>query len=481
MATQREAVSGSEAEDDEMTGVQVVGDLEVQAPPGKVTGSKLDRGEKRKASSPAVKEVDGTEEVRLLREDHKKLLKEVKEFRERMVSLEVRLKAKEKEIEDAERFFGDSGEGFQVVGQVKKGSIRQGAVTREPSSRSRAKSGRTGGKSEEKSRKVKGWFPDSEGRYLAIYEEVRKVVPEEKGGAKDSEKVKEKEKKESRNPPICFSRVDQEIAREILKKNEVDFKIQIGNEEARIITSGADNYRKVLDLLEKNHIEAHWHQRKDDRPLHAVVRHIPPELGLEEIKEDLEAKGIKVQSIGRMGSKKAPLDMVAVNTERSEEGRRIFSLNSVANYRVKVEPRRKPTLHSQCFRCLAFGHVQHRCTRREACAFCAGEHQSKDCVAPRGKGAEVTCVNCGGPHPAFFKSCPKNPEMVERKKEEDRRKKVLEAKVQPGVSYADRLKRTGKKEVRLEAVTKVREVSLEEKIEALIRKMVPDIVKALNG
>lgn len=316
---------------------------------------------------------------------------------------------------------------------------------------------------------------------IAVYEEEERRCSEEKGKVEEKKEEKKVEKKEGRNPPITISREDAMVAREVLTKNGVDFEIKTFRKDAMVETSGSKTYKDTIEILRKNNVKAHWPLRKDDRPLRSVIKFIPAEVELDEVRKELEGEGIKVESLARMGSKKAPLDMVAVNTDRSEESRKIYSCKSVGNFRVRVETRRKPVHQRQCYRCLGFGHVQYRCTRREACAFCAGEHQSRDCTKTKGEGVVASCFNCGGPHPAFFRTCPRNPEMMEKKREEDRQKRVLESEVRVGVFYADRLKKAEKKEVRVEqAPRSSNTVSLEDRIEAMIRKLVPEIVKALN-
>ena len=56
----------------------------------------------------------------------------------------------------------------------------------------------------------------------------------------------------------------------------------------------------------------------------------------------------------------------------------------------------------RCFKCQKFGHHQTLCKHAAVCARCGeAEHGEQPCTGP------LRCVNCGGEHTSFDKSCPK--------------------------------------------------------------------------
>lgn len=119
-------------------------------------------------------------------------------------------------------FFKEDDVGFQTVRKKRKApKVNQGS--------SRAKAGSSGGK---KVRKIKYWKEDEDRQLIAVYEEVGSIVSE----AKERVKVAEKERKESRNLPICISRENSKVVRNVLHKNGLEFKTDLAKKITRVAT-----------------------------------------------------------------------------------------------------------------------------------------------------------------------------------------------------------------------------------------------------
>lgn len=117
----------SDSEGDQMEGVDRIVGLEVQAPPGQVTGV----GKRRRASdSPVEVTVDKGRQLELLLGELKEANRALEEQKEII-----------RKIQGQIEFFKDDGGGFELVG--KKGKIVKGANR---SSGSSSKAGKSGGK-----------------------------------------------------------------------------------------------------------------------------------------------------------------------------------------------------------------------------------------------------------------------------------------------------------------------------------------------
>lgn len=76
----------------------------------------------------------------------------------------------------------------------------------------------------------------------------------------------------------------------------------------------------------------------------------------------------------------------------------------------------------RCFRCHQFGHIGRYCKNKPRCGHCAGAaHPQGEADCPKAHGLKK-CVNCGGPHAAWDRQCPK----------------ALEAKEQAHIAYQHR-------------------------------------------
>ena len=68
----------------------------------------------------------------------------------------------------------------------------------------------------------------------------------------------------------------------------------------------------------------------------------------------------------------------------------------------------------RCFNCHQFGHIGRFCKNKGRCGHCAGAaHPQGEAGCPQLNG-QKKCVNCGGPHPAWDRQCPRALEVKEQ-------------------------------------------------------------------
>jgi hypothetical protein len=135
-----------------------------------------------------------------------------------------------------------------------------------------------------------------------------------------------------------------------------------------------------------------------------------PETGQisEEARKNFEEEnGVKVNQMKWLGTPKehALYASAVIKLASREDAEKLLSaemreqdvtLQGCAVTISHFEDRRGPI---SCFKCQQYGHISTRCTNEERCPICAGAHK-------RCNSTQFKCVNCGGAHRAFDKTCP---------------------------------------------------------------------------
>lgn len=100
-----------------------------------------------------------------------------------------------------------------------------------------------------------------------------------------------------------------------------------------------------------------------------------------------------------------PLFLVVLVKNTVNRG--IYNITNISCFRVKVEPLKKSTMPPQCYRCQEFFHHSRLCNRTPKCVKCGGSHLTRVCT--KSAKTPAKCALCGGPHPANYSGCPRNP------------------------------------------------------------------------
>ncbi|KAE9523072.1 hypothetical protein AGLY_016526 [Aphis glycines] len=170
---------------------------------------------------------------------------------------------------------------------------------------------------------------------------------------------------------------------DITAKSSSDGKINIK-------TTNAAQFRQTQKILLKNKIEFHTFSLATDRQLKVVLKGISTYISTDELKTELEAHNLQVETIRRFGTADKPMPICLV------------ILSVVESY--------KKTGPSQCHTCQRFGHGSRNCGNSPRCVKCAGSHCTTECTKPRDQ--TPTCANCNGVHTANFRGCPSFSEIA---------------------------------------------------------------------
>lgn len=247
------------------------------------------------------------------------------------------------------------------------------------------------------------------------------------------------EKKAPRPPPIIIRSAGAfKLAHDLARSNNIEVReFKDCADGLKVFVESVDDFRKLSAVYRQSNLKFHLFQLKEEQQLHLVIRGVPQELAIDELEEDLKEQGFVFDSLARMKRGGRSLPLLALTAPRTDDGRRCYHITHVMRKRVQVETKRKQVGGSQCYRCQRFGHTASRCFGEVRCAFCLGDHPTRECSLERGPGKAASCVNCdGGSHPSFSVQCPNHPLMVIKRKEEEKKRRLLLSERRSGVSYA---------------------------------------------
>nr|CAH7725385.1 unnamed protein product [Callosobruchus chinensis] len=251
------------------------------------------------------------------------------------------------------------------------------------------------------------------------------------------ETVKES-RKEKRPPPLYIHREEQ--WQEVTKKRRLSCKnpAKLTRAGIKIQLDTKDEYRQARRTLEEQGVEHHTYSLPEDKPLSVVIRGIPRVSGEDEVKADLQEKGLHPIKVNRMTSRRSRKAIPLVKVDLPKEEVEVYKVQDCCQMKVTVEALRRKTGPGQCYRCQQFGHSQLCCRGAVRCVRCAGAHRPSECQVPTSEPAK--CANCGGPHPASYGGCIRRPSPTQRQgvsqKTQTRKAIMKPSPIREGHSYA---------------------------------------------
>ncbi|GBP44703.1 Nucleic-acid-binding protein from transposon X-element [Eumeta japonica] len=179
------------------------------------------------------------------------------------------------------------------------------------------------------------------------------------------------------------------------------------------------DFRNLQNLLVTLKISFHTYSLKEEQEIRVVLRGVPKELPVDEVKEDLLAQNLPVQSVRRILNRfREPLDLVLVSgtAEANDKATKaaFFKIRSVCSLSgVKAEQPRKRALPGQCHNCQSYGHLSRYCFRSARCVKCLGDHGTAQCTRNKDTDGPPACVLCKQKgHTANYLGCPRAPKRA---------------------------------------------------------------------
>jgi hypothetical protein len=221
------------------------------------------------------------------------------------------------------------------------------------------------------------------------------------------------------------------------------------------------DFSAIKTFLEKKELSFYTFFPKSEKPIKAVIRHLPINTPAEDISDGLVGLGFDVISVRQMtttrrtspeGSSTPNLPLFLITLPRTAKSHDIFRLTNLCHTAIRVEMYRAQNGLTQCHNCQQFGHVWANCRQPPRCLWCGGGHLHKECPEKGNSSSTPACCNCKlaegeKPHPANYRGCSHAREELQRKQPQKSPKSTTgrvfsSALATPGVSFAAALRGT---------------------------------------
>lgn len=240
----------------------------------------------------------------------------------------------------------------------------------------------------------------------------KRKPPQNQNSQPSNENTRERKEK-----PVTPITITSENTYTALLENANKYKYSIShakstNGKIRIYPVTTDDHRRITKLLDIHEQEYYCRGLEEDKLIRVVLKGIPLFINEDQVKKSLIERNITPIDVTRMNRRtqngeRIKSNMIYVTAQITEENKEIYNITSLNNFQITVENKRTYNEVMQCHRCQRFGHSQVNCNMTPRCHRCAGIHFYNECK--KSTQTPPKCCNCGGPHPANHRGCPKFP------------------------------------------------------------------------
>jgi hypothetical protein len=231
----------------------------------------------------------------------------------------------------------------------------------------------------------------------------------------------DKQRTTGRPPPIVLTTAINLIHLQTKLKELVKGNFEFRNTKSgtRIISREMSDYSVIRTYFDSKGLNYYTFYPKSEKPIKAVIRHLPTDTPAEDISNGLVDLGFDVVSVKQMTSTRSSegervqvnLPLFLITLIRNTKSPEIFRLNNLCHIAIKVEAYRAQNSLTQCYNCQQFGHIWANCRQPPRCMWCGGGHLHKDCPEKENNENSVpNCCNCSlkegeRPHPSNYRGC----------------------------------------------------------------------------
>ncbi|XP_055938241.1 uncharacterized protein LOC129968409 [Argiope bruennichi] len=215
-------------------------------------------------------------------------------------------------------------------------------------------------------------------------------------------------------PPIVFKKTNsyQAIIKRLNETHNISCKAKPSGEFLHLYCESTEDHRRIKNYFEEEKIEYYVISSRIEKPTKIVIKGLPIDTPCEKIKNELIKKGYRVVRVNQFKQFKTKqhLPIFQVHLYKSDNLQNIYNEDTLCYMISRIEKYIRKTV-GQCFKCQSFAHVSQNCRMQERCVIWAENHDSRNCPQKKAETVKKKCANCGGPHTASYRGCPKFPKL----------------------------------------------------------------------
>ncbi|GFU82823.1 uncharacterized protein TNCV_266201 [Trichonephila clavipes] len=209
-----------------------------------------------------------------------------------------------------------------------------------------------------------------------------------------------------------YNLILQEISRKYPKS-----KSKLSGKFLKIFAASTDDHRAITTLLTEKGEQYFALNPVLNRPQKIVIKGLPINTDIEEIRQDLTSRGFKIIKVAQFNKSKSKmkLPIFMVEIEKSPDSPDIFKLETCCYLTIKVDTYNRRPGAVQCYNCNLFNHSSANCHIKTRCLKCGEAHKTGDCPITD-KIENPTCISCNQKgHMANSHRCPNFPKTKPKK------------------------------------------------------------------
>jgi hypothetical protein len=243
-----------------------------------------------------------------------------------------------------------------------------------------------------------------------------------------------------------------------------NFQFHSTRNGTRVIMRSMVNFHSGKSHIDRQNLSYYSVFPKSEKPIKAVIRHLPQNIPAEDIVDGPVSLGFDVVSVKQKTatcrsppeeSKIINLPPFLVTLPRTAKSQEIFSLKSFCHRAIGVHTYRVQNAPIQCHNCQQIRHVWANCKQSARCLWCGGGNLHKDFPEKGNAASTPKRCNCQLAHLANYRSCRHEKEQLQKSQRTPQTKigRMFSSKLTtPDVSFMAMLRGSTRKKQRTQAL-----------------------------